>query len=195
MTSIFVQDGKIVSSSSITSIPSSIAVLDNMISMTCLEILSRAGLPCSDTSDLHPPPLPPSRFITCPDIRSIASLHIFEMVAPNLAERVFTFVNKIGPQHKHGGMKLNMHSEDHDGNVTLTCRCGLLLKLGSMNYLEGRNLDVCLWHWDREEKVLKEYLERVEVTARHAREFEEVINELATMKKESNEHCTIVQSK
>ncbi|KAK7439181.1 hypothetical protein VKT23_017671 [Stygiomarasmius scandens] len=186
MSSIISKDGEIVPSKSITSIASSIAVLDNMVSMTCSEILSRAGLPYSNTGDLHPPPLPPSRFITCTNIRFNASLHIFEMVAPKLAERVFTFVDEMALKHKHGSMKLNMHNDDHGGNVTLTCKCGLLVQFGSMTYFEERNMEVCLGSWDREETVLKDHLKRVEVTARRAREFSELIHELAVMKKENN---------
>ncbi|KAK7446684.1 hypothetical protein VKT23_014379 [Stygiomarasmius scandens] len=186
MSSILIQGDQVLQPSSITSIPSSIAVLDNIINMTCKDILSRAGLHPSNTADLHPPPLPSSRFFQWNNPRAVASLYVFEMVAPKLAESVFTFIDEVAPKHTCHDMTFNICNEDH-GGVTVECGCGFFARLGSMDYFEERDFELCLGQWDTEEKALEQHCQRLEEIARRTRDFQQIIDELAALATKEND--------
>ncbi|KAK7471978.1 hypothetical protein VKT23_000086 [Stygiomarasmius scandens] len=133
---------------------------DYLAKMTVKEILSRADLPTSSVDDLHPPPMLPVSYFCHKNTRCVAKIHIFARTAPKLAEAVFEFVDHVGPAHKGHKMAFALCDDEHEGNVTLNCSCGLYKDFGSMTYFEDMDFLLAVSAWDREEVVLKAHLKR-----------------------------------
>ncbi|KAK7459483.1 hypothetical protein VKT23_009466 [Stygiomarasmius scandens] len=130
------------------------------INMTTRQVLDRTDLPISSVEDLHPPPLLPVPYFGHKDPRAIAKIWILTRTAPVIAERVFQFLYRVGPLHDSHRMAFNMWDEEENGDVTLSCSCGVIRDLGSLTWLEDMNFEILLGTWEREEKVLQEHVKR-----------------------------------
>ncbi|KAK7451110.1 hypothetical protein VKT23_012786 [Stygiomarasmius scandens] len=157
-----------------------------LINMTIRQILDRANLPISSVEDLHPPPTLPVPYFSYDDPRIIAKIWILTRTASKIAENVFEFLYRTGPDHNGHRMAFNMWDDEHDGNVTLSCSCGVYEDFGSLTWLEDINFEVSVSVWDREERVLQQHKKCIEVSAELSQEFHQFFQELAELQREKN---------
>ncbi|KAK7464676.1 hypothetical protein VKT23_005883 [Stygiomarasmius scandens] len=162
------------------------------INMTTRQVLDRADLPISSVEDLHPPPLLPVPYFGHNDPCATAKMWILTRTALVIAERVFQFLRRVGPAHDGHRMEFDMWDEEHNGDVTLSCSCGVFRNFGTFTWLEDMNFEVLLGTWEREEKVLQEHVKRIEHSAELRQEFYKFIQELTEQENTDNSAHLVV---
>ncbi|KAK7452230.1 hypothetical protein VKT23_012335 [Stygiomarasmius scandens] len=160
------------------------------INMTTRQILDRADLPISSVEDLHPPPPLPVPYFGHKDSRAIAKIWILTRAAPDIAENVLEFLDRVGPNHNGHKMAFNMWDNECDGNVTLTCSCGVCENFGALTFVEDLNFEILVSTWEREEKVLKEHKRCIEYSAELSLGFHKIIEELAELQRERENNAS-----